>query len=251
MREEESLLIHRLSELAARAYRQGAYTRTDFLTPAEQALLTRIAGTLDAPYTLFGGAPDCERKCASFGSEALCGYAETSPIACLLLAPSGGKFAGALTHRDYLGALMNLGLARDALGDIVLGGGGAYVFLTESAARLALASFTRVGREPVTCTRADAPICAEPVLSAQTVQVASVRLDALLARAFHLSREESAALFRQQRVFLNGAAEESPSRAPAPGDIVSARGYGRFRFSGISGTTKKGRLNAVIERYGG
>jgi RNA-binding protein YlmH len=91
----------------------------------------------------------------------------------------------------------------------------------------------------------------EPKRTPQTVQVSSLRLDSLVARAYGLSREESSRLFLRGQVFVNGAPTERGEQAPREGQIISVRGYGRFLFAGEAGTTRKGRLNVLIEKYEG
>lgn len=246
---EEELLRKRLAELASRAAGQGRYTFSEFLTPAEQSAL--IAMRPDAPFQLEGGYPDAERRVAVFGSEALCGYEAEPPIACLYVRPRAAKFDGALGHRDVLGALMALGVRRGVLGDIVLHEGGAYVFCLESIAPYLAETLTEVGRAPVAAKLLDAPPeleAAEP--EEVSVNVASERLDALVAAVWRLSRAESQELFYRQKVFVNGRAAENPSAAPQVGDIVSVRGFGRFLYRGVSGLSRKGRLFVTVGVYG-
>ena len=106
---EEQVLIARLQDLAKRAYRQNIYTYTGFLTPAELAVVyEKQADFSFVGMTCFGGTPECERQMVQFGSEELFGYAGVFPISIILVEPLLDKFAEDLSHRDFLGALMNL-----------------------------------------------------------------------------------------------------------------------------------------------
>lgn len=119
-------LMKRFEELACRADRQGVWTDTEFLTLAEQAVLLRMR--LPVPVSLHGGYPDAERRLAAFGSEALFGFSYAPPIVCVRMAPAAERFADALTHRDFLGALMGLGVRREVMGDIRVEGSTGYLF---------------------------------------------------------------------------------------------------------------------------
>lgn len=189
---------------------------------------------------------------ARFGDEALCGYDQPFPIVCIRIRPRGERFSDALTHRDFLGALMHIGVTRECIGDVVLDGNTAYAFCADAVAPVVLSSLTRVKRTAVDCDAVDAlPVAAAPALTPETVLLSSVRLDGVIARVFRLPREESASLIRTGRVFLDGAACDSASAVPKAGCIVSVRGYGRFRMGEVTGESKKGKLRLTVERYDG
>lgn len=132
---EELLFRKRLEELANRSYANQQYLFTGFLSAAELDIYYQMEHELSyASAVLFGGTNDCERVMLRFGSEALCGYEESFPIACVAIVPLLEKFGEVLSHRDYLGALMNLGIERSTLGDIIIEGKHAFLFCTEQMA---------------------------------------------------------------------------------------------------------------------
>jgi len=250
MPQEEDFLKKRWRELAQKSASRGLFTFTGFLSEGEQALLVAMQRQLAAPVTLFGGTEQAERRIARFGGEDCFGQ-EDFPIVCLAILPKNAKFSDAPTHRDFLGALMHLGIERETLGDIVLADGGAYLFCTETAAVTAERELLTVRRTTVTVKRTDVPeSIAVPVLTPLTVQVTSERLDALIARAYKLSREDAQQLFPLGRVFKNGAACMGSDTVPREGDIISVRGFGRFRYAGLVGLSKKGKKNVLLECYG-
>lgn len=248
---EDELLKKRILELAEKAFSQGVYTHTGFLSVAEIALFHSLHKQLGSiPYTLWGGMDGCERQMLRFGDAALCGYEAAMPLCCIEIAPRAQKFADALTHRDFLGALMNLGVERATLGDIVCRNNMAYVFCTERIAPYIVENLTQVKHTSVCCSVADEPPeSLFRTLQAQIIQIPSERIDAIVARAYALSREESLALFRAKRVFINSALCENNSAALKPEDVVSVRGFGRFVYGGVMGTSKKGKLNVQIAKY--
>ena len=129
---EREELIRRLEDLSRRRDRSGCMTHSRFLTEEEQALTLQWGAGREGAPVLFGGREGCERRMAFFlpeweqEGEALM----AEEIACVALRGDLGR----LTHRDYLGAVLALGLTRDALGDILPGEKTAYIFCTPAAA---------------------------------------------------------------------------------------------------------------------
>ena len=237
----------RLRELAERAWSRGIPCCTDFLDLSAQTVLRRIQKTLaPAELRLFGGAEGCERQMAGFGLASDADF----PIVCLRIQPTGMKFAEELGHRDVLGALMSLGFERSLLGDIVVREKEAWVFCVARIARVIEESLLSVRRTSVRCFEVPSPPAGELFRTERrVVQVASERMDALVAHAFRLSRGNAQSLFPAGKVFLDGAECLSPDAVPEEGQIVSVRGLGRFRFVGAETMSKKGKLNSVIEMY--
>ena len=131
MSEELDLLKRRFAELAKRS-EQGYFTFTDFLGLAEQSAFNEIKGGIKGiSYSAFGGAEGTERVMIRFGSPEELGYEEEFPIVTLMIKPKSEKFADRLTHRDFLGALMSLGIERSVLGDIVIRDNIGYLFAKE------------------------------------------------------------------------------------------------------------------------
>jgi len=228
---EERQLKNRFYEL----YERGGCS--DFLTPAQQQILAHTGLCC----TLEGGHPDAERCIAVFG--------EGTEIVCLEIAPLSEKFAGELSHRDFLGALMGLGLRRETLGDIVLVGKTGYLFCLPGVADFIESELHEVGRTRVKVAPGALPEGTAVLPQPTSVVVSSTRLDALIAAVFDLSRAESAQLFEKERVLIGGAPVKGPSKEAKPMDIISVRGFGRFRYDGEERETKKGRLRVIIRKY--
>ena len=133
MNEEERQWRNRFSELAERAYARGRYEFTDFLSLAGvQYLYSAEKELAYAGVALWGGYEGAERQIAGFGN---CAYEAAFHVCCLKITPTNAKFAEELTHRDYLGALVNLGLERSTLGDILPVRGAAYVYCLSKSRR--------------------------------------------------------------------------------------------------------------------
>lgn len=238
-------------ELANKSYSSGIYLFTDFLGLPEQSvfdsLLPEIRGI---PYTAFGGAVGTERIMIRFGSEELSGYTEDFPIVCIKAEPRSEKFAEPLSHRDYLGALMNLGIERSTLGDIAIVGCAAYIFAKESIAPYIVSSLSRVRHTDVKLSLTDEVPTGELYKTERRrIQAVGERLDAVIAKVYSISREDSLSLFRRGLVFASGRELSNNSYIPKVGEIISVRGFGRFVYLGYSSTSKKGKLNIDIDVY--
>lgn len=245
----DEMTERRLREMADRSWSRGIPCYTDFLDLAEQTVLKRIRPSLSQPeITLFGGADGCERVMAGFGVSPE--ERKDFPIACLRVTPTGIRFASEMNHRDVLGSLMSLGFERSLLGDIVIREKEAFVFCAERIADYVCDGLTSIRRTSVGAARVrEIPEGTLFQVRREVIQVASERMDALVAHAFRLSRGEAQGLFPAGKVFLDGAECTRPDAVPGEGQIVSVRGLGRFRFLGAESVSRKGRQNTVIERY--
>ena len=248
---EELLFRKRLEELANRSYANQQYLFTGFLSAAELDIYYQMEHELSyASAVLFGGTNDCERVMLRFGSEALCGYEESFPIACVAIVPLLKKFGEVLSHRDYLGALMNLGIERSTLGDIIIEGKHALLFCTEQMAPYILENLDKIKHTNVQCSLAkEIPKSTVVQVERKIVQVGAMRADSIMAKVSHLSRSESLSLFRAKKVFVNGRQTENNSGSLKPEDKVTVRGYGRFCCVNIVGESKKGKLNVEVDVY--
>lgn len=249
---EEQVLIARLQDLAKRAYRQNIYTYTGFLTSAELAVVyEKQADFSFVGMTCFGGTPECERQMVQFGSEELFGYAGVFPISIILVEPLLDKFAEDLSHRDFLGALMNLGIERSVLGDILVKDGKrAYIFCQENIAAYIMEQLTKIKHTNVKTSLVEGEIeDLKPVLEDIHVIVSAPRFDAIVAAVTKCSRNETLDIFRAKKVTRNGRIEERNSLVLKDGDSFSVRGYGKFRYCGAGSETRKGRVNIYLKKY--
>jgi RNA-binding protein YlmH len=251
MSDEYELLKRRMVELARRSYNSGIFTFTDFLGLAEQSAFSEVSREISGIlYTAFGGAQGAERVMIRFGSEEELGYSQPYPISTLKIEPLSQKYAEKLTHRDFLGAIMNLGIERDTLGDIVIIDNVGYLFAKEDIAAYLAESLTKVRRTDVKSTVTDSLPEGELYRTERrNVQANGERLDALVAKVFSLSREEAQSLFKKRLVFANGRQIDSTSYIPKEGEKISVRGHGRFIYLGPQSLTRKGKMNIAIEVY--
>lgn len=247
----EDFLRKRFVDLANQSYRNNIYTFTGFLSPSEQDDFYRTISQIgQVEYAWSGGMEGCERQMLRFGSPELLGYEEAFPIRCVEIKPTALKFADKLSHRDFLGALMNLGIERSMLGDIFIREKTGYVFCHEKVADYILANVDRVRHTSVKCRcLQEIPEELKPEMREERLIVSSERLDGIVAKLFHLSRSQSLLLFREKKVFVNGRCTENNSGVCVQGDVVSVRGFGKFIYGGSVYETKKGNLSITVQRY--
>lgn len=248
---EEERMKKRFVELAEKSYQSNLYTFTTFLNEMEINLFYQSTHEFShVPYTLFGGMEECERQMVRFGAEEALGYEEAFPITCLKIQPLIQKFADELTHRDILGALMNLGIKRETLGDITVKKNVGYVFCNDKIADFIVKDLTKVKHTNVVCTRlSEIPADWSVQVEELKIQAESERIDGIISKVFRLSRTESLELFRTKKIFINGQLCENNSRCLKANDTVSVRGYGKFLYDGAMSVSKKGKKNIVVRKY--
>lgn len=251
MIKEEELLKKRIDELAVKSYNNSQFVFTDFLSPPEISTILEIEQEFNyVDHEFYGGATECERKILRFGSEEMLGYKEDFPISCVVVEPLLKKFADELNHRDFLGALMNLGIERSVLGDIFVKEKVAYVMCVDRIAEFICENLSKVKHTNMKCHIEKGEIEAlKPDLKPVDVIVSSERIDGIISKICNISRKESIELFRVKKVFVNGRTMENNSYTLKKGDVLSVRGYGKFIFEGMSSETRKGRLKVRLLKY--
>ena len=192
--------------------------------------------------SLVGGHEHFTRAVVMFGSKELFGYEGEIPLVCARISPVFDKFAEELSHRDYLGALMNLGIERHLIGDILIDGKYAYIFCIDHIFEMIKEQLDQVRHTRVFVEE----VSWEEIGYVQKYKrkegfVASMRLDVLVSQAFSLSRNISERLLKSQKVFYNGKMCISGGQKIKQGDIISVRGYGKFLVENLGKTSKKGR----------
>ena len=249
MTTQQAQFIRRIQELEETSYRNNQFLFTDFLNEAEYADVLSL-GEPACGMAADGGHEGAERVIVRFGDPESFGYEEPFPIRILRIEPLLEKYADALTHRDFLGALVNLGIDRRVLGDILIDGVTAYLLCRDHIADYICENLTKVKHTNVRCLEVESiPDTLRPKPVSRQIQVSSVRLDAVVAHVYNLSRSQAQEVFRSQRVFVNGRLMEDLTYEPKDGDMISVRHCGRFRYTGLERMTRKGKHSVLVEQY--
>ena len=245
---ENSELLKRARDLAERCERSGTVCVSGFLSPAEQHELQTRLGYIPCGLVFHGGGENCERAAAFFLPDYM--TEEMLDVSEYLCAMKLKAYFGQSGHRDYMGALLGMGIGREWLGDIQVEGDTAYVFCMKSVLRHLL-SIEKAGRYTVKASQV--PLEEVPARKVETeslsFSVMSPRLDAVAAGLFHLSRTEAAKQIAAGNVSLNYGQCLKADCIVKEGDILSLKGKGKGSISGMGGTSRKGRLFVYGEIY--
>jgi RNA-binding protein YlmH len=186
---------------------------------------------------------------AAFVSDAFC-CKEDYPIACIKISPLNRKFSDTLTHRDYLGSILNLGIERCKIGDILVEEDGAFVFFHTSMVNFLIDEICRIKHTPVKAERiTEENQLPTPKREEISGTVASPRLDSVIGLAFRTSRSSMISYIESGKVFINGKSVVSNGYVLKEGDIVSVRGKGKFQFHSVTSKTKKNRSHVILYKY--
>ena len=253
-------LFARLDDLC-RSAEQGIPVSSCFLSPRELyfgAEYLRTHGMADR-FLEWGGYESAERKKIIVLPEymegatytSLADYGYESDVTALVLTGSGFV---RVTHRDFLGSILGLGLERDVVGDIVITEGErieATLICETAIADYILSNLTKVGRDTVKVKRVelDASFLPERKFLPIRDTVASARLDCIVASVCSLSRERARETVVSGLVELNYDVEERPERIVTAPATLTVRGYGKFRINSVSDVTRKGRFRLDADKY--
>lgn len=247
---EDRVLLAKLWDKINAGIRRGIPAHTAFLSPRELEMARFLFGQ-PAGLQALGGYEDAERKMLVYLPEYLDAeflYSEDSPLVCL---HADFYEQDSVTHRDFLGALMGAGIARETVGDICVGKGCCDFFVTEEIAPYILQSLTSAGRAKLRLSAiriSDAAI-PEPEVKEIRDAVASTRLDSIISSGFRIGRSLAAQYISGGKAAIDGLSCEKPDKLVSEGSRISVRGLGKIRLTTINGTTKKGRISVVIHRY--
>ena len=250
---EERLLLARALDKLEAAGRRNIPTHTPFLSPGERAAVEGLLNAAGHPaHCFWGGFPGAERTVCAFLPDWLEGEAwQADPALCPVRALRCTWSGAELSHRDFLGAVLGLGLDREKVGDFLVGQGRCDLLALEEAADFLLLHLDQAGRarlrvEPIPLEKLD-----PPQVRTRSIRdtVSSLRLDAVAAAGFSLSRGKAAELISSGKVQLNHRECVKPDRPVAEGDALSCRGLGKCVLKQVGGPSKKGRIMIEMERY--
>ncbi len=262
LEKEDKLFYAKLEDLLKKAD-GGMVAHSSFLTPGESFKAEKYflaKGNKDR-ICFFGGYSDAQRKQIFLLPEYISDSLDENNLYDMLADDFGSsvsalKITGSgfctLTHRDYLGSLLALGIERATLGDIcVLDNFSAIIFCLPEVENFIFYELSSIGRDKVKVERTQVDISMPSTQKFQSFSdtVASERLDCVVASLFNLSREKAQNLIKGGFVDFNYECAVKIDANVQCGDIISARGYGKFIVRDLSQTTKKGRIRLFADKY--
>lgn len=247
---EDRVLLAKVWDKINAGIRRDIPASTCFLSPRELEMTRYLFGDMPGLYA-FGGYEDAERKMLAYLPEYL-GEAylmdEDSPVVCLR---ATYYEADTLSHRDFLGALMGAGIARETVGDICVSKGSCDFFVTAEIGPYVEQNFLSAGRTKLSVQRialADVAV-PEPEVKEIKDTLASLRLDSVVSSGFRIGRSLAAQYITAGKAAIDGLPCEKPDKAITEGCKISIRGLGKIKLATVGGQTKKGRISVVIHRY--
>ncbi len=247
---EDRMLLAKVWDKINGGMRRNIMASSCFLAPRELEMARLLLGEPEGLYR-FGGYPLAERQMLIYLPDYLeeeCLMTDESPVVCLRASFFEGD---PLTHRDFLGALMGAGVARETVGDICVDHGSCDFFVSAEIAPYLLNSFASAGRTHLHLTQIPLAQAHIPLPEVKVLHdtLASVRLDAVISAGYRISRSAACDYIRSGRAFINGIPCTKSDKAIAEDDKISVRGLGKIKLALINGQTKKGRISVEIHRY--
>jgi RNA-binding protein YlmH len=243
------MLLAKVWDKITAGMRKNIPVNTAFLSPREQELCRYLFGQPEGLH-YFGGYPDAERRMLCYLPEYLdeSSLMDDPPLVCLR---ASFYEEDKLSHRDFLGALMGAGIARETIGDICINKGSCDLFVTHEIAPYLLQNFTSAGHvrlktKEISLSEVSIP---EPQIKEIRDTLASLRLDSAISSGFRIGRSTAAQYVVSGKAAIDGLPCEKPDKPISQGMKISVRGLGKIKIYSVNGQTKKGRISVVIHRY--
>jgi RNA-binding protein YlmH len=233
MTKEELLLKKRLVELSKIAYNRNIPVFSDFLNLNELNIFYSVTKELySSGFKVYGGYETAERQMVAFIPDAFCyDIIGLYPITVVKIVPLSKKYSDKLTHRDFLGAIVNLGIDRSKVGDILVKDNEGYIFCNEKLVEFLIEQVTRIKHTSVMAMATKlGEFHYEPEFMMLKGSIATSRIDSVLTVCFAKSRSEAVEYIMSKKVFINGRLIEANSETLKNNDIISVRGIGKFIF---------------------
>lgn len=246
---DEKLLLSKTDDLFRLCNKYATARFSDFLDGAELSIIDdKTVMPFDCNIAYYGGYDGSEKKILGVFPQWEEPDFNAFPIVCLKVM---GGYSRKLTHRDYLGTVMALGITPQKLGDIVVFDEGAYIFIHADVAEYVHDNLHKIGNQGVkTEVISDlTQITVERKYKTIGAICASPRLDAVVGAAANVSRAQASVLINSAKVKLNHRQTAETAKPVKEGDLLSIRGYGRFLVHSFDGETRKQRLHITLKQY--
>ena len=263
MNKENEIIFAHTIDLINKSNDYRIITSTSFLSLSEQSYLTTKLQDYKKEYKnnldfLFDSLnKDSDRKIL-FIKPIETSFQELSKyinetISILYCYPKNIKFSEELTHRDFLGALMNLGIKRNKIGDIIVNYTNKYeaiIYIEKNIKEIIINNLDKVKHTNYLVKEINqASIPFETYFEYINIYVSSLRLDNIIKEVFNISRNDAQSLIEKECVFINGKTITSSSYLLRKDDRVSIKSKGKFIFLDETSINKKGRYHTKIKKY--
>ena len=249
---EDKLLVAKILDRHTLAERIGKSTNSEFLDPYQRSILEKsfeLCGIKD--YFFFGGFSGAERTVVVFCPNNMPENIDREFSDLFEVLHIKPKLRDNLSHRDYLGSFMGLGIKREKIGDILVRDDFCYVVVLKDIAEYIKYNLTKVGNvhvevQTIDIDELDIP---QPKVKEISSTVASLRLDSVASVGFGMSRSKIADFIRAEKVYVNWETSNSVKKLVKECDTISIRGKGRVVLEKIGNTTKKDRIHILMKKF--
>lgn len=242
---EQDYFIDRIKDTAEQSFRNNIFKFLGFLSEEECVLAERTLEKINVDFSFFGGYDDAKRKILAFLPE----WATDVEYPITALSFSFRK-EDKLSHRDFLGSLMALGIKRETVGDILIEDGKAIVFVLNEIADYIINEISKIGRTGVTVTKGIiGEIPQSDTLVDFTDTIASVRLDCVVSSLASTSRNKANEIIELGKVCVNSQIVFKTTKTIVNGDVITIRGKGKFIIDSVDEKTKKNRIILKYKKY--
>lgn len=242
---ETDLLLARLDDLTDSVYHTDTPKFLGFLSAEESVLVSKRFKNQNVKFSLFGGFDGALRVMLCCKPD-WCDEPSYPITALTVDFPPSFQ----LSHRDFLGSVLGLGLKREAVGDILIEQGRAVLFLSQDIAKYVMDNLTKVGRCGVKISEGFClPLPQVALMRENSVTVASLRLDCVVSAISNCSRNTAAEFIESGLVSVNSVISQKSTKAIQCGDIISVRHKGKFAIVSCESVTKKGRIVLNYKSY--
>ncbi|NMA64975.1 MAG: RNA-binding protein [Clostridiaceae bacterium] len=259
--EEDKLFVRRLMDKAQKSIK-GYLTFTHFIDPHQRAIARQVLHELGVKYLFDGGYKDAERVTIAFlpdyfdyntDSETLemVRNDPSYPVSLVQISYKKNQYSRELTHRDFLGAVMNLGIKRETLGDILVHDEYSQIIVLTDIADFLENNLYQLGRLSVDVKTVPLTKLVVPALKTteKTTTVASLRLDAIVAEGFNISRSLASDCIESGKVYLQYEECNNVSKSVEEGQTITLRGKGKIVLCSIGSTSKKNRIFVTFKKF--
>lgn len=255
-KDEEKLQTAKLLDKINQSKSRNRFTNSEFLDLAQQTNAQNIINNMKIKNCiLFGGYDEAERKMFIVFPEMATEYINKEnyykQIMKVIHIQLPKELYDTYEHKNYLGALMKLGINREKIGDILVRKDGADIIISSDVEKfilINLKSLTRFQKAKIESKDISELIYIENKKEITKINISSMRLDCIVSQLARCSRNEALDIIKQERVFINFKEELSPGKQISEETYITIRGKGRFKILKIEGTTKKGRLTVTVEK---
>ena len=253
---DDKVLLAQVLDKIEMCENRNKIEHTDFLDLAQIELVQKFINKIKIEnYMSYGGFEQAERKMfviypEKFNSEVV--EKNLSSIVQIVRVELPEDLKGKYTHRDYLGAVIKLGVKREKVGDIIVDNDGADIIVDKDISKFLLENLSGLTRF------SKSKVMIENIENLKTVQirkeereiiVASLRLDNVISELARCSRNKALDIINMERVFVNFQCETKKTKQIKPGDMITIRGKGRFFIKELVGQTRSGRTIIKFEKF--